>query len=166
VAELLGRPGERRTLETSTTFEDLRLSTAWVAPDDDVHVQLVLEAVLGGRLTVTGDVRAPWSGECRRCLGSVGGELRAEVREVYTEEGTEDAADPDLLTYRGTEIDLEPVVREAVLLALPIAPLCREDCPGPAPEQAPVAVTDAELSADDASPDPRWAALDQLTFDE
>jgi uncharacterized protein len=167
VAELLGRPGEQRTLDTSAPFADLRLSTAWVEPDHEVHVDLVLEAVLGGRVTVTGTVSAPWSGECRRCLGAVGGELRADVREVFTEEGSEDSSDPDLLTFRGTEIDLEPVVRESVLLALPIAPLCRDDCPGPAPEEAPVAVADGEPPVEDtAARDPRWAALDQLHFDD
>jgi uncharacterized protein len=168
VAELLGHPGERRRFHTSVPFDDLRLSAAWVDAGDDVDVDLVLEAVLGGRLTVTGAVRAPWSGECRRCLGTVQGDLAVEVRDVFTEEGSDDAGDPDLLTFRGAEIDLEPVVREAVLLSLPIAPLCRDDCAGPAPERAPVSNPDEAASPDELAPvrDPRWAALDELRFDE
>lgn len=171
VAELLGRPGERRTLQTTATFDDLRLSSAWIEPDAEVVVDLVLEAVLGGRLTVGGTVATHWKGECRRCLDAVEGDVEIEVREVFTEDGSEDAPDPDLLTFHGTEIDLEPVVREAVLLALPIAPLCRDDCPGPDPDHAPVAMDDVPAGGaadadDDEAPDPRWAALDQLRFDE
>jgi uncharacterized protein len=166
VAELLGRPGERRTVHTAERFGDLRLSSSWVESTDDVTVDVVLESVLGGRITVGGTVVARWKGECRRCLGPVAGDLQIEVREVYTEEASEDATDPDLLTFHGTDIDLEPVVREAVLLALPIAPLCREDCPGPDPEHAPVAADDSTDDVADPAPDPRWAALDELHFDE
>jgi uncharacterized protein len=59
------------------------------------------------------------------------------------------------------EIDLEPVVREAVLLALPLAPLCDEGCLGPAPERFPATVEDGDV-AEEPPRDPRWAALDQL----
>src|SRR5690606_28788335 len=82
VAALLGRRGGQRAGGTTAAFPDLRLSSAWVAPDTEVDVDLVLEAVLGGRLTVTGTVSAAWSGECRRCLGPVEDRLVAEVREV------------------------------------------------------------------------------------
>jgi uncharacterized protein len=168
VADLLDRPGERRSIEVVAPLDELRISSARVAPDDPVTADLVLEAVLGGRLTVDGTVRAPWSGECRRCLGPVAGEMEAEVHEVFTDPGTDDADDPDLLPIEGSEVDLEPVVREAVMLGLPIAPLCRPDCPGPDPEHAPVTVEGDEPSGarDAARGDPRWAALDELHFDE
>ena len=65
------------------------------------------------------------------------------------------------------QIDLEPVLREALALSLPTAPLCSEDCAGPDPGAHPVGrVTDDE--AGDESPalaDPRWAVLDQLRTD-
>jgi uncharacterized protein len=174
VAPLLGRAGHQRRVETSATFDDLRLSTAWVEPDAEVGVDLVLEAVLGGRLTVDGTVTARWVGECRRCLGPIHGELVAEVHEVFTEPDAVGSDDPDLLPLDGMQVDLEPVVREAVLLGLPIAPLCGDDCPGPAPDVAAVLPADAVVDAsgdepaegDDRPPDPRWAALDQLHFDE
>jgi uncharacterized protein len=168
VADLLDRPGERRPVRTTVSLDDLQLSSSGVAPDADIEVDLVLEAVLGGRLTATGTVTAPWTGTCRRCLEPVEGILETEVREVFTEPAAEDADDPDLLPIRGSEIDLEPVVREAVLLGLPLAPLCRPDCPGPDPEGTPVAVEgdDPSNGRDAARGDPRWAALDDLHFDE
>jgi uncharacterized protein len=51
-----------------------------------------------------------------------------------------------------------------VLLALPVAPLCRDDCPGPEPEGFPVEIeSDESTDGDEPSQrDPRWAALDQL----
>jgi uncharacterized metal-binding protein YceD (DUF177 family) len=51
------------------------------------------------------------------------------------------------------------MVRDAVLLALPLAPLCQEACAGPEPEAHPLGADD------DLRPDDRWAALEQLKFD-
>ena len=64
-------------------------------------------------------------------------------------------------------IDIGEVVREELMLALPLTPLCREDCDGADPERFP---TDPDLSESDETPaptvDPRWAALSELKFDE
>ena len=63
-------------------------------------------------------------------------------------------------------VDLEPMVRDAVLLALPLAPLCAPECLGPAPEAFPaVPLDDVEEPEPEAAVDPRWAALDDLHFD-
>ncbi len=59
-----------------------------------------------------------------------------------------------------TRLDLEPVLRDAFALALPLAPLCDEACAGPDPEAHPVGIGDAEPPAD-----PRWSALDSLRFE-
>jgi uncharacterized protein len=57
------------------------------------------------------------------------------------------------------------MARDAALLGLPLAPLCREDCAGPDPDRYPT-VTEEELEAAAATaekpPDPRWAALGDL----
>lgn len=163
VAALLDRPGERRDLVVDVTLDDLALSSARVPDGAEVHVALVLEAILGG-LTVTGAVRAPWEGACRRCLEPVEDTLEVEVREVFSD--APDLEDPDVLAFEGTRIDLEPVVREAVLLSLPIAPLCREDCPGPAPDVFPTRAVEEADGPEAAEPrrDPRWAALDAISF--
>jgi uncharacterized protein len=64
------------------------------------------------------------------------------------------------------DVDLEPMVRETVLLNLPIAPLCREDCAGPDPSRFPTTV-EVEPQPDAEPPaDPRWAALSEITFDD
>lgn len=161
VADLLGRTGQRRELVLDAILEGLSLTTASVPPGGEVHLEAVLEAVAGG-LTLTGTVSAPYEGPCRRCLEPVGGQVRTQVREVFAEDAGDDVAD-DLLPIHGDHLDLEPLVREAVLLSLPLAPLCGPDCQGPDPERFP---TDTEAEPAEAGRDPRWAALDGLRLDD
>jgi uncharacterized protein len=159
VADLLRRPGTQRTVEAEAVLPDLALSSAAVPPGEPVRVSVVLEAT-GSAVTATGGVRARYVAECRRCLREVRGEAVADVREVFEHRPAEGE------TYRleGEELDLEPMVRDAVLLALPIAPLCDEACGGPDPDAYPVAV-EGEVEAE-PRPDPRWAALESLHLDD
>jgi uncharacterized protein len=122
----------------------------------------VLDSIDGG-IEVTAVVTAPWVGECRRCLEPVDGELRCEVREMYRSRREGEAPDEDEETYPlvGEQIDLEPLVCDALLLELPIAPLCREDCKG-------LCVTcganlnDGPCGCGQTGGDPRWGALEVL----
>ena len=158
VSELLRHPGARRPFHTDVALEGLAVSTARVPDGAPVHVDLVLES-LSSALTASGTVRVAWEGACRRCLDPIDGETEADVTaEVFERRPTEGETYPLV----GEQIDLEPLVRDAVLLALPLAPLCGDDCRGPAPESFPTG------SLDEAAPplDPRWAGLDQLSFDE
>ena len=86
--------------------------------------------------------------------------LDERIFEVHPEEG-------ETYPIDGDEVDLEPVVRDAALLSLPLAPLCREDCAGPAPDAFPATVEGEDEPADGDEParDPRWAALDELRFE-
>jgi uncharacterized protein len=61
-------------------------------------------------------------------------------------------------------VDLEPVVRDAVVLALPFQPVCRPDCPGLDPETGEKLVHQPEQPAREVL-DPRWAALEGFTPD-
>jgi uncharacterized protein len=110
---------------------------------------------------VTGTVTAPWEGECRRCLGTARGTLAVGVRELY-----EDQAD-GLETYplHGDQLDLAPLVRDAVLLELPQVPLCAEACLGLCPNCG-ANRNDGSCSCETDTTDPRWAALDVLRAGE
>jgi len=92
--------------------------------------------------------------------------LRPQIREIFEPRPVEGE------TYAMAEdiVNLEPMVRDAVLLALPLAPLCAADCRGPAPELFPARVAgDGEESEEEEGPglisDPRWAALAELDFE-
>jgi uncharacterized protein len=135
------------------------VATVW---GDEVGFVGVLESIEGG-VCAEGVVTAHWRAECRRCLEPVEGTLRAEVREVFEAHPTEGETYP----LASEELDLEPMVRDAVLLGLPLAPLCRQACAGPAPESFPTVVPGAEVPDEAARRprDPRWAALDELRFE-
>jgi uncharacterized protein len=158
VSELLRHPGSRRPFAIAADLDGLAVSTASVPVGAPVRVDLILES-LSTAITATGTVRVAWHGACRRCLDPVSGEAEAEVHtEIFERRPTEGETYPLV----GEQIDLEPLVRDAVLLALPLAPLCGDDCRGPAPEAFPTGEID---DGDEGDVDPRWAALDGLTFD-
>jgi len=100
--------------------------TGTYVPDDaEIEADVVLEPVHGG-VMASGHVRAGWVGSCRRCLEPVTGTLETEVRELY-EPGSDET---ETYLLNGDQLDLEPLVRDAVLLGLPQAPLCEEGCRG------------------------------------
>jgi uncharacterized protein len=161
VTEIRRRLGSKRQIQLATPLPDLAITSARVPDGAEIAVDGVLESIENG-VTFSGVVLVPWVGECRRCLEEVHGTVQVEVSEVFEVSPTEGETYP----IEGDDVDLEPLVRDAVLLHLPLAPLCRPDCPGPAPESFPTSVAedDALRAESDAEPpkDPRWAALDQL----
>ncbi len=130
-----------------------------VFPGALVRVKLRLESFSGG-LRARGCVEAPWHGFCRRCSAPVLGVTNVAVNERFVD-------DPDVtdeLTYPIDQsfVDLAPLVHDAILLELPLAPLCRADCQGLCPY---CGIDRNEARCDCRAPrDPRWATLDGLQF--
>jgi uncharacterized protein len=157
VTELLRRPGSRRFLHLRLDAEGLALGgDAQVADGTDVEVDVVIESLADG-LTVNGEVRTEWRGTCGRCLGPAVGPVTAEVQELYQVRPSSEEAFP----FDGELLDLEPMVRELVLMELPLMPLCRDDCAGLCP------TCGADRNAQPCScvadeRDERWSALDAL----
>lgn len=121
---------------------------------------LVLESYPGG-VMVTGTVAAPWVGVCRRCTIPVAGRLDISVKERFCDpppRGEPD--DEEAYPIVDDVADLGPMVHEAILGELPLAPLCREDCRGLCPH---CGVDRNEERCGCVAPrDPRWASLDVL----
>ena len=159
--ELGRRPGSMRALTRQATAPaGLGIVDLIGVPEGaDLQLDLRLESVMEGVL-VSGTVTAPVTGECGRCLEPVHDLLRVKVQELFAYEPDEDTED-DLSLMVGDLLDLEPVLRDAVVLALPLTPLCDPDCAG-------LCVDCGErlddLPADHAheARDPRWAALQGL----
>jgi uncharacterized protein len=160
VMELRRRPGTQRDVHVTTTLAGLRITGAQVPDDAELVVDATLESI-DGAVTVTGTVEVPWTAECRRCLDEIGAVATVALSEVFEVH----PVDGETYPIDGDEVDLEPVVRDAALLHLPLAPLCRPDCEGPAPEAFPAIVEGDEPAPDEPARDPRWAALDGLRFD-
>lgn len=168
IADLRRQPGTRRHVERQVALGGLAITSASVPEGAEIGLDLELETMLPG-LVATGSITVPWEGECRRCLGPVRAETIVEIKEIFDPQPVEGETYPlgeDL-------VDLEPMVRDAVLLALPLAPLCGPDCLGPAPDLFPTGTavadgTDGAAGGEGgtrAVADPRWAALSDLTFD-
>jgi uncharacterized protein len=168
VALLLRRPGTTCPIEVDLTFGDLANS---VVVASRVVGALVVES-MSDSLSVTGELGAAWRGDCRRCLGEAEGVTTIDVAEIFERR----PVDGETYPLQGDVVDLAPMVREQMLLSLPLAPLCDEACGGPDPDRFPSvvpppdpdAVTEAAAAAPEPGPagDPRWAALDALRFDD
>ncbi len=156
VAELLRRPGTDRDLTVEVTAEELGISDPRVPPANQIEVRLRLESLTDG-IVVTGRLAAPWQDTCRRCLVDVAGDAECPVDELYQNKVTTDEAFP----IHADQVDLTPMVRELVLLDLPAAPLCRDDCAGLCPSCG-VNHNDQTCSCERPAADDRWSALDAL----
>jgi uncharacterized protein len=143
---------------------DLGLELIGVPEGADLELDLRLESVTEGVL-VSGTVTGPVVGECGRCLRPISESLVVSIQELYAYENsaTDETTDEDEVgRLQGDLLDLEPALRDGVVLALPNNPLCREECPGLCPE---CGVPWDELPADHSHQrlDPRWAGLSTLT---
>jgi uncharacterized protein len=145
VADLLAQPGARRTVRLAEPLDDLAGSAA--AVEGPVAVALDLERVSEG-IVVRGSVSATWRADCSRCLSQVRRPLEVHVDELFEPHPVPGETYP----LEGHELDLDPLVRDAVLLELPLAPHCEPPCAPPGADDA---------AADDEV-DPRWAALSEL----
>jgi uncharacterized protein len=138
----------------------LGLDVIGVPEGAPLTLELRLESVTEGVL-VTGTISAPLTGQCGRCLDPVTDELDVEVQELfaYRDSATNETTEQDEI-YRvdGERIDFEPVVRDAVVLALPWTPLCRPDCAGLCPTCG-QRLDDLPADHTHETIDPRWAAL-------
>lgn len=138
----------------------LGLETIVVPEGAQIELDVRLESVTEG-VYVSGSVHAPLSGECSRCLDALTDEIDVELSDLfaYPDSVTDETTDADELPRVVDEmVDVEQTVRDAVVLALPLAPLCRADCPGLCPD---CGEKWAELAPDHGHEtlDPRWAAL-------
>jgi uncharacterized protein len=159
VADLLHHPAARRPVHFETDATQLGGVGGSRLDDQPLFIEAVLERVPDG-VVVQGTVRGFYAAQCSRCLRPVHREVVTAVRELFETEPIEGQTYP----LEGEEIDLELPVRDALLLDLPVAPVCRDDCAG----LCPACGTDLNQSSCDCDmtiPDPRWDALRELTFD-
>ena len=149
--ELIRRPGEMResTIEIITPYA-IGIEVIGIPTGSQLLIDLRLESVIEGVLA-TATVEANAVGECARCLDPVSEDLDLDIHE-------EMEADEALYRLDGEMLDLEPPFLDAVVLALPFAPLCDPECPGLCVE---CGLPWRELPADHAHEmiDPRWADL-------
>jgi uncharacterized protein len=135
---------------------DLGIGVIGVPPGSPVELDLRLESVVEGVL-VTGTATVELGGECVRCLDAVSDELEVDIQELYLYPGVE--PDDGLASrLKGDLIDLEPVLRDEVVVDLPFQPSCRDDCSGLCVECG-ANLNDNPDHRHEVDLDPRWDVL-------
>ena len=162
--ELGRRPGSQREVtRTVPAPADLGIEVLSVPEGSPVELDLRLEAVMEGVL-VTGTATADLSGECVRCLEPIVDQLDVTFQELFVYDakpGERADEDPEVSMLEDDLVDLEPLLRDAVVLALPFQPLCQEDCPGLCTECGARLADDPDHGHEEPV-DPRWAGLAEL----
>src|SRR3954453_6834010 len=155
LGELGRRPGSMQRLDkTLAAPEGWRVELVGVPEGAEVALRLRLESVMEGVL-VSGEIDGPLVGSCARGLEPVEDTLELDVQELFAYAGstTEATSEEDeVRRIEGDFLDLEPMVRDAVVLALPLAPVCSEDCRG--------LCVDCGQRLDDLPPDHSHEVLD------
>ncbi|MEV8343502.1 YceD family protein [Streptomyces niveus] len=172
--ELGRRPGALKRLTRSAAApKDFGIDGVIGVPEGaPVELRIRLESVMEGVL-VTGTARATAEGECVRCLEPVRQDVAADFQEMFSYPDADDRGrskqaepaddaedDEDRLYIEDGLFDLEPVLRDAVVLALPMQPVCRETCAGLCSECG-IRLDENPDHHHDAV-DPRWASLQGL----
>lgn len=161
--EMGRKPGAERTFTlTVPAPADMGYDVNSVPEDSPMEIELRLEAIMEGVLA-TGTISARAVGECVRCLDPIDKPVVVGFQELYLYEAPSDPeeAEEEDFVLEDELLDLETVLRDAVVLALPHNPLCGPECPGLCPECGARLADDPEHTHGEAI-DPRWASLSQL----
>lgn len=156
VADLLGRPGEYRDFTITPVLTEVRNALARLATKPiaaDLRAESVVEGIL-----ITGTVDASADSECARCLVPFELAFSVELCELFIAPGHEAPAGEDTYKVTSKEVHLEPMLRDAIALALPLNPLCRDACAGLCSGCGRNLNTDTCV-CDHEETDPRWAEL-------
>jgi uncharacterized protein len=165
VADLIDRPGASRRIDLSLDVpDDLDLEIA--TPAGPLRLTGVVESVVEG-LLVRGTLTAPLTVSCARCLRLLATEVSSEVTELFTDPARAvDAADVEAgYEIRDAELDLDTLLRDALVPAVPYRPLCDEACKGLCPTCG-KGLNEGDCDCTDIEVDTRWTALQALRLPE
>jgi uncharacterized protein len=153
VSDLTHQPGSSRSVQVNESVPGLGTELAAVPDDRSIDAELLLESVVEGIL-VSGPVAGGMNLSCARCLKSFQADFHLNVQELFVAGAV---IGDDEYPLEEDAIDIEPMIRDAVLLSMPFAPLCRPDCLGLCERCG----GDRNLGECTCEPevDPRWAPL-------
>lgn len=159
VAEILGKPGRYRDFKVSKPLSGVRTELARLDGSPltgALRAQSVVEGVL-----VTGAVTGRVQLTCARCLEDFDADVATELCELFLARGHEAPAEEETYVVEGLEIDIEPMLRDALTLELPLNPVCDRDCKGMCSRCGQDLNAGACACVED-DVDPRWAGLSAL----
>ncbi|GAA2891842.1 DUF177 domain-containing protein [Microbacterium esteraromaticum] len=158
VRDIVRKPGEMREHRFEVTLaekwgEGIVAVEAGETLDLDVRLESVHEGIL-----VSGTADTEYSGECGRCLTEISAPVEVEFQELFAYPGEEETD----FEVQDDHVDLETLVRDAIVLSLPFQPVCQPDCPGLDPNTG-ERLAESTGAESPAPIDPRWSALRQIT---
>ena len=156
VRDLVDQPGSSREVIVEEPVPGLRTELAHVPDDSPVRGELLMESVVEGIL-ISGPISARMDVSCARCLKPIQGELLVQVQELFSPRAE---PDDDEYPLADGQVDLEPMIRDAVVPSMPYAPLCRPDCLGLCERCG--GDRNMEECRCEPEPDARWAPLLEL----
>ena len=157
VKDLVHKAGEMRELTLDVVAPEKYGEAMAVVPEgSELTIDLRLEGLHEGIL-VTAELTTQAEAECVRCLDPFTTELQVDFQELFAYSSTE--ADSYLVAHDA--LDLEDIIRDAVVLDLPFQPVCKETCFGLDPVTGEKR-TSAPVSLDVEEIDPRWQELSKL----
>ena len=160
VRDIVHHPGEMREFDLElTTAEKWGEGLVSIPQGEPLDLDVRLESVHEGIL-VTGTADTRLTGVCGRCLIDIAEPVEVEFQELFTYPG-EEAADFEV---HDDHVDLETLVRDAIVLSLPFQPVCQPDCLGLDPNTG-ERLTESTGENERTPTDPRWAALQEYTTD-
>jgi uncharacterized protein len=157
-------PGEGRSLELDVTLAPLELGgEPYAFVPDRVTTRVDVSRMAGSGWALRLRLCATLEGSCMRCLGAASQEFAVDACEIDQPGGGEELESP--YVEDGT-LDLAAWARDAIVLDLPAAILCRADCLGLCPECAIDLNTAGAEHHHEREPDPRWAKLAELQLED
>ncbi len=160
VRELIGRPGAHKRIVVREPLPGLATPVARVAGEHPIVVDALVESVVEG-LLVTGGLAFTATLSCVRCLREFAQDLDVGVQELFALD-PRDAGEEGYAVLPGDRLPLDTMVRDAVVLALPSAPLHSPDCKGLCPTCGADLNEVTAPHEHDETVDLRWAALADL----
>lgn len=159
VRDLLGSPGASREVPVREHVTGLATELARVPEDRDILGVLRFESLVEG-LLASGELEGTMELVCARCLQPVAAPFHMQVHELFAPDAS---GEDDVYPVSDGTVDLEPMIRDAVLLSMPFAPLCRPGCLGLCEQCG----GDRNQNECTCAPeqDPRWAALGHIQID-
>lgn len=163
IHELQRRAGTiKQVTQVADAPDGIGIAMIGVPPGSAIGLDVTLEAVVEGVL-VTGTAEVSLGGQCARCLEQIADSTAVDLQELYLYPGKE-LDDDEASRIEDELIDLEPLLRDAVVLDLPFTPLCRPDCAGLCPTCGANLNRDPQHSHAETT-DSRWAGLAGWTQD-
>ncbi len=129
------------------------------ALDGPLAIMVQASSAENSGVRVVGRLSGTATLECRRCLSPVRGEIESSLEAWFRSDGLAEPEEDSVWPLE--EIDLRPVIREELWLAVPEFALCRPDCPGLCPRCG-ARLDSEECGCPPEAPDPRWSALEAV----